>query len=567
MRSETTKFVHIALFFLSLIAACRPLWSGIAWDGGNSFDPRERELAQLSEMIQSSDSIAEYLDPLRSRSNLRRYETDLPPAAYSSLLLLLPHAVPADERVVAGEMARRGRVVSALFATGTTVLTGLIAWLLFQRLNAATFAILLLGGAVLQIRSAHYFLPEAPLTFAATLGLLGAALFRRGTAFGGALCAGLGVALSCAIDPHGVLLVPTVLLGWLTLARTNRLLNGGINDRAIIALCAMALIGVIGFRVLTPYAFAQIDGIGLDGEFFRSMLSMLGISRWESDWVSLEQRMLQTDIGAVLSWGVGIPLSLAILAGMIGGANSRTMPPALTLWIVTCCAYALMQPDSQLLMMTALLPVLCIFGGAGLAEVVAKEGAFAGRAVALILLLWAAASGRPYSALFGHKSTLLQASTWIEAHVPTSSSISTEQGDIRLPAAVGGRVPGPYRYLELRLFCDNPTLGQRELDASLVRSEFHISSSQYPELLMKRISPRERAEWHRATVARDFFKRLREEQLGMVTVARFAPQESKAARLLRGSWLPLEEAPAWLLRGLAPEITIRKRVREIPAIR
>lgn len=567
MRSKTTKFVQGALFVLGLIAACRPLWSGIAWDSGNSFDPRERELSQLSEMVQPSGSLSEYLDPLRSRSNLRRYESELPEAAYSSLLLLLPHAVPNSEQLVAGEMARRGRIVSAAFATGTTLLTGLIAWLLFQRLNAATFAILLLGGAVLQIRSAHYFLPEAPLTFATTLGLLGATLLGRGFAFAGATCGGLGLALGCAIDPHGVLLAPTLLLGWLVSARANRLPNGGVTDRALIALGVMVLIGVIGFRLLTPYTFAEIGGIRLDSQFVRSLLAVLGISRWDSDWLSLEQRMLQTDIGSVLSWGIGIPLSLAMIAGIAGGTVAQKIPPPVGLWMATCTFYALLQQNSQLLLFTALLPALCVFGGAGLAEVVARERSLAARALALILLVWATAAGRPYSALFGRDSTLLQASEWIEANVPPSSSISTEQGDIRLPAAIGGRVPGPYHYLELRLFGDNPALGQRELEATWGRSDFHISSSQYPELLMKRISPRATGEWRRAAVARDFFRRLHNSELGMEVVARFAPRESTAARLLRGSWVPLSEAPAWLLRCLAPEVTIHRRVRETPTNR
>ncbi len=562
MVSERASFLQFLLLGLGLLAACVPLWSGFGWDGGTSFDPRERELSQLSEMVQPSGSLGEYLDPDRSRSNLRRYEVESA-AAYGSLLLLLPRIVPQSLSPVAGEMTRRGRVTSALFATGTICLTALLAALLFRSINAASFSALLLGGTVLQIRSAHYFLPEAGFTFAAALGALGTVLMVRDYDYAGAVLCGIAVALACAIDPHGVLLMPVVLLGWLNYSRATRDSSprSVLADRALFALCGLVLVTVLGFRLLTPYAFTHIDGVALDREFVRTALSMLGIERWEADWRSLESQMLASDIGSVIGWGIGVPALLAIVTGALGGLAQVT--PPLLLWVAVCISYSLLQPDSQLLLITAALPALAAIGGGGLACAVHCEKPILARSVGLALVLWAAVSGRPYASLFATDSTLLLASEWIDRNVPQSSRISTEQGDIRLPAAIGGRVPGPYRYLELRLFADNVELARRELSRTLPFTEFHVSSSQYPELLANRVAKREIGRWREATVAREFFASLASKETPLQIVASFAPADSLRTKIAQGRWEPLREAPGWLLRSLAPEVVIRRRVETL----
>ena len=124
-------------------------------------------------------------------------------------------------------------------------------------------------------------------------------------------------------------------------------------------------------------------------------------------------------------------------------------------------------------------------------------------------------------------------------------------------------MPGPYRYLELRLFADNVELARRELSRTLPFTEFHVSSSQYPELLANRVAKREIGRWREATVAREFFASLASKETPLQIVASFAPADSLRTKIAQGRWEPLREAPGWLLRSLAPEVVIRRRVETL----
>ena len=544
------------------------LMAGRNWGSGSSFDPQERELAQLAAIIRPAESAREYLDPQRSPSNLRRYEVDSSSAAYSSLLLLLPRAIQDNAEHLASDMLRDGRTVCRFLAIGTIVLTAVLAWLAFGTPRDASVAILLLGGAVLQIRAGHYFLPESPFGLAATMGLIGTILMTQGRGYSGAALAGSSLAGACAVDPHGLLLLIPMLAAWWGQARGT----GGVKiaDRALFALGVLFIVAAVTFRVLSPYAFEHVDGIGLNPTFAQSASALLGMGADEAAWIPLETQLLMPKLGATLGWGIGGPLLIAMFVGVPVGVGARwkkaRIQLPLLLWVGCALVVAALQPQAQLLLVTAALPALAVLAGNGVAALIrnSPQSPMKGGAV-VVLLLWVAVSGRPYATLFDSESTLIRASRWIEQQIPKGAIVSSEQGDLRLPVAVEGKVAGPYRHLELRIVADNPELARRELAAGLAASEYHISSSQYPELWASGIAPGEATAWRRTAVARAFFDGMREDGFGADVVARFAPPDRKVARIVRGSWAPLREAPAWMLRGLAPDIVIRRRVRKLSA--
>jgi hypothetical protein len=168
----------LALSGLLLLALALRLY-GLNWDSGNSFHPDERQILFHVTALAWPQNIAEFLDAARSPLNPHffAYGT-FPMYLLAALGALLGHFWPALTSFA--NLTLVGRVLSALFDSGTVLLTALLALRLIRddlpgrprAWNVALLAAALVAFTPLQLQLSHFFAVDSILLSMVMLALL-----------------------------------------------------------------------------------------------------------------------------------------------------------------------------------------------------------------------------------------------------------------------------------------------------------------------------------------------------------------------------------------------------------
>ena len=273
--------VALALIVILVFALGLRLY-GVNWDDGSSHSlhPDERSVVWTAQQL-SLDSLK---SPLELFDVQKSSLVPRPPGAtsghgvydYGSLPFYLlgavgwvVNAVPGVEDANMYDLTIIGRVISALFDTGTVLVVFLIARRLFNE-RAGLLAALFTAFAVLHIQLAHFYTTEAMLTFFSCLSFLFVVRLseggrRRDAALAGAF---FGLALASKFSAAPMLAGFAVGVGLLALrngARVDTLIpSPDALKPALRKLGIAAAFGFLTFAVAQPYAILDLPYYAAD---------------------------------------------------------------------------------------------------------------------------------------------------------------------------------------------------------------------------------------------------------------------------------------------------------------
>src|SRR5947209_10184314 len=199
---------------------------GLNWDDGNSFHPDERQILFHVTTLSWPTSLARFLDPVHSLLNPHFFAyVYFPLYLLAALGNILVHFYPAVGSFA--NLTLVGRALSALFDSGTILLTGWLALLVTRNTssqqqyawNVAFLSATLVAFTPLQLQLSHFYAVDTILLFFVTLTVLACvALVDTNVPVRWSLVAGLGYGLALATKfsaaPLAVPLIVAVLLRW-----------------------------------------------------------------------------------------------------------------------------------------------------------------------------------------------------------------------------------------------------------------------------------------------------------------------------------------------------------------
>jgi YYY domain-containing protein len=328
----------LALFGLALLGLALRLY-GINWDQGNSFHPDERQILFHVMALSWPKSFGQFLNPVTSPLNPHFFAYgSFPLYLLATLGNIIAHIYPGINTMP--NLTLLGRVLSALFDTGTILLTGWLGLILSGDTapgrkygwNLALFAAALVTFTPFEIQQAHFYAVDTLLLFFITLTLLASvALVSTDAPIRWSLVAGLGYGLALSTKfsaaPLAVPIIVALLLHWYKRDFYSSLLS----------LLITACVTIVVFLVTMPYALLDspnfVQQVSFQGQLARGLIDLPYVRQFAGTTPYLYE------FRDMLFWGFGLMLGIAAFAGlgwMLWRVWKRTIGPWLVLlsWIV-----------------------------------------------------------------------------------------------------------------------------------------------------------------------------------------------------------------------------------------
>ena len=204
----------------------------------------------------------------------------------------------------------------------------------------------------------------------------------------------------------------------------------------------------------------------------------------------------------------------------------------------------------------SMVPGVAVLGGVGIGALVVRARARGSRtagvtAAALLALsaLWAIAF---VHGVYGHVNTRIEASEWIDEHVPEGSVLSLEGWDDGLPLGLPGIDPARWEHQQFDLFGPDDEEKVERLATQLAGVDYVVESSPRLWRTVTRLPAR-----YPSTI--NFFEGLDDGSLGFERVATFTSPPRLGPFRLDDGWA--EEAFSVYDH---PEVRIWQRVRDVP---
>ena len=432
---------------------------------GNNFHPDERQI--LFHIVQLSwpKSLAQFLDPATSPLNPHFF-------AYGSFPLyllatvgnMLSHFSPTLANFA--NITLTGRVINALFDTGTILLTGWLGLLLTTdrtpgrkyAWSVALLAAALVAFTPLQLQLSHFYTVDTMLLFFVTLTVLACvALVDTDKPVRWSLIAGLGYGLALATKfsaaPLAVPLIVALAMIWYRHGIFS------IVKPLIYSFCAT----LATFLIAMPYAFLDmrefIQQVSDQGSLARGTLDLPYVRQFAGTMPFIYQAQ------NMLLWGMGLALGLAVIAGFLWlcwRIWKRNAGPWLVVlsWVV---AYGAITGSFYVKFMRYMLPLypfLTLMAASVLIALVRysrerTEGANSPSYLSLvkilpyvaivIVLLGTMFQGLALLNVYSQPNTRIQASRWIFDHLKPGSVLTYEQWDDALPVAIDNHDAAIYK--------------------------------------------------------------------------------------------------------------------------
>ncbi|MHB0878601.1 MAG: DUF2298 domain-containing protein, partial [Anaerolineae bacterium] len=448
------------LIVLLLIVALSLRLTKVNWDDGHAAHPDERHIVMVTAVLHWPERLTDLLNPRTSTLNPFSRPDDtgaLQPSsfAYGHLPLYLLKGVSSGlqwlsrpARALFGEdaavsrtllrmtdhlhMTLVGRVLSALFDTGTVLLLYLLGRRLFGRI-AGLLAATLLTFTVLHVQLGHFYTSETLLVFFIVLTLYWLVRLADGGGRREALWAGaaFGLALACKTTA-----APLGLAWLLAFALRQRRPDARHTTRLMLASAAM---GAAVFAVVSPYVLLDLRLFLQSIQFETNMVRGVYDLPYTRQYRRTPQYLYQ--VVQQLRWGMGwLPglLAFSALAWATWRFIKRSGSHGEAILIAWCLPYFLLTGSFMVKFMrymSPLVPLLYVLAGGMVVYLAARlprwryvVWAVAGAAVAYAVL-WTAAFTSIYSRPFSRH----EASIWIYRNIPTTAVITDEVWDDQLP--------------------------------------------------------------------------------------------------------------------------------------
>ncbi len=453
------RWQPLALFGLALLGLVLRLY-GLNWDQGNNFHPDERQILFRVMDLGWPSSIAQFFDPQHSPLNPHFF-------AYGSFPLYLLAFVGSVLARFSPGMATManltlvGRAISALFDSGTILLTGWLGLLLANDSSPGRWcgwALALLSAALvtftpLQLQLSHFYAVDTLLLFFVVLSMLACvALADTDRPIRWSLVAGLGHGLALATKFSAAPLIVPLLVALAIRWHKHDLYS------ALISLLLVLSSAWLVFLIAMPYAFLDMPNfvpqLTEQGDLARGLLDLPYVRQFASTtpYVYEAQNMLL--------WVMGLLAGLAAFVGFFWllwrawKRNAGTWLIVLS-WVLIYAAITgsfyvkfmrYMLPIYPFLTLMAAALLLAFIRRESMVEQVYKKRVLAALPYVTILLVLAGTmfQGLALLNVYSQPNTRIQASLWIYSHVKPGSVLTYEQWDDPLPVLVGNH--NPYIY-------------------------------------------------------------------------------------------------------------------------
>ena len=436
---------------------------GVNWDDGSSHSlhPDERSVVWTAQQL-SLDSLKSPLElfdvqksslvprPPGATSGHGVYDYGSLPFYLLGAVEWLVNAVPGVEDANMYDLTIIGRVISALFDTGTVLVVFLIARRLFNE-RAGLLAALFTAFAVLHIQLAHFYTTEAMLTFFSCLSFffvvrLSEGGRRRDAALAGAF---FGLALASKFSAAPMLAGFAVGVGLLALrndARVDTLIpTSDAFKPALRKMGIAAAFGALTFAVAQPYAILDLPYYAADAyqqsQMVRRVIDFPYTRQYDGS-LPFAYHIWQFSV-----WGVGLPLAALMWAGLgftgLRAAFKRTRTDILLLaWFLP---FFLITGLAEVKFLRYLLPVtpfLAIMAASlsdkGLTRLRAlrpsRNFLYGGGVAGLGLVVFAAVFySFAYANVYTDDHPATRASDYVREHIPPDSVLAMEHWEESLP--------------------------------------------------------------------------------------------------------------------------------------
>jgi len=300
-----------------------------------------------------------------------------------------------------------GRVLSALFDTGTVIIIFYIAKNIFKNKLSAILSTLFYTLAILPIQLSHFFAVDTFLVFFLTLSLLLLIKIKHPVLVGLAF----GLAVSAKIS--AILFFPIILIKLF------------LNKKNILYFFVSLLVSI---RVFYPYLF---DGLYLNQKVIQNWQTLKtfdvpGYFPPGVQWINSTPYLYQ--LSNTIFFGLGLPLGLIFLISIFSSFKIIKKYPItglLYLWIFGLFLYQGAQFAKPLRYLYPLYPAICILSGYYVSRLKPR--------FILITLLFIAIWIIGFLSIYSRPHTRVQASFWINQNIPAGSKISCEYWDDCLP--------------------------------------------------------------------------------------------------------------------------------------
>ncbi|MFL5658154.1 MAG: DUF2298 domain-containing protein, partial [Ktedonobacteraceae bacterium] len=451
------RWQPLALFGLALLGLGLRLY-GLNWDQGNNFHPDERQILFRVMDLSWPNSIAQFFDPQHSPLNPHFF-------AYGSFpLYLLAFVGGIVARFSPGmatiaNLTLVGRAISALFDSGTILLSG---WLGLLLANDSTpgrrrgWALALVSAALVtftpfQLQLSHFYTVDTLLLFFVVLTVLACvALADTDRPIRWSLVAGLGYGLALATKfsaaPLAVPLLVALAIRW-----HKRDLYS-----ALISLVLAASTTWLVFLIAMPYAFLDmpnfVQQVTEQGDLVRGLLDLPYVRQFAGTVPYVYEAQ------NILLWGMGVTLGLAAFAGLLWflwRAWKRDAGSWLIVlsWVLVYGAITGSFYVKYMRYMLPIYPFLALMAAALLLTFIHRqtEQSYKKRVLAalpyvaiLLVLAGTIFQGLALLNVYSQPNTRVQASLWIYSHVKPGSVLTYEQWDDPLPVFVSNHDPSIY---------------------------------------------------------------------------------------------------------------------------
>jgi YYY domain-containing protein len=398
-----------------------------------------------------------------------------------------------------------GRALSALFDTGTVLVTYLLGRRLSGRKAVGLLAAAFVAFTPFEVQLAHFFTVDTALTFFVVLALLACVGIAQDDRLRWVLLAGVATGLALASKFSALpLLLPLLIACILYWQRSDWLLA---LPRLLMSLGA----GLLTFIIAMPYALLDLP------DFQAAIKQQSDLTQGTLDFPYVRQFAGTTpflyELKNMLLYDLGVPLALLGLVGCILVArriwrNWRDDYLVPLSWTLVYFAITGSFYTKYSRYMLPIFPLLCIFGAAALLALWqrgsvrrARSGATRKTAVLPRVSRWLAAGlavivlgssllfTLAFDNIYSQPLTRIQASRWLYQHVPADNgaaakTITYEIWDDALPLAVDGQA-GCYIYncVGLPLYDDDTPQKATSLAQTLATADAVIISSPrlYPD--------------------------------------------------------------------------------------
>ncbi|MBI2847474.1 MAG: glycosyltransferase family 39 protein [Chloroflexi bacterium] len=434
------------LFALLLVALGLRLY-GINWDQGYLFHPDERQiLMKVGELsFPAASNLRSLLDPQASPLNPHWFNYGSFPLYLLKLLRSLLGFLGEEPSIY--DLRLPGRALSAIFDTGTVLVTYLLASRLYSR-RVGFLAAVFVAFSVINIQLSHFYTTEVLLTFFTVLSVLFMARFMERGDLGSICLAGLFVGLALATKVSIAPILFTAFVACFLYCFTKERLSAsafsiGRVPRALLGLLLGGFVTLAAFSIAQPYAI--IDWRTFLGDVLEQSEMVRRVRDYPYTRQYVDTAPYLYHIQQLSVWGLGLPLGIAAWSGAIFSTLSAVVrrQRGNILLLSWALPYLLITGGFQVKFLRYLLPIvpflsimaagmLVTFWDRARSKKVNWARIVAWGAIAVVVFstfFYALA----YVNIYSTPHTAVRMSQWINGNVLKGSQILVEHWEERVP--------------------------------------------------------------------------------------------------------------------------------------